>query len=136
VADNYRILRQRQTVESLGGGEVRDVVEVTVETKPSNVIYPLRVPVLTATAENIAMLASTTAAVIEQDLQHPNVQTITLDRELDAAGLLQLMAQVYVASNDGQGQGVVEIIAPHLNEPEFSAAIQPEIDRLNAIQAL
>jgi hypothetical protein len=136
VADNYSVLFQRQTIQVLGDQDVRDVVEVTIQTKPSGVVYTLNTPVATATPDHIASLAAGTSEVIETDLRHPNVQTITLGQNLDASGILRPIADVYVQSNSGNGQGVVQIIQPDLNEPQFSQRIQPEIDRLNAIEAL
>jgi hypothetical protein len=136
MAEQYEVMTQRQTVEVASPTEVGDIVEVMVRALPSGIVFPVRQPAAAATPERIAQLSAYGTSVIEAAVALPNVQTLSIVDDLNPAGLLELYANVYVASNSGRGQGVVHTQYANLFGPQLQGILQPEIDRLNAIEGL
>src|SRR5690348_3174076 len=85
VASNYSIIGRTQTTDSPGGDVVRDVVRVTVQTKPSGVVFEFNQPLGPALNSSISARAHTYADEIEAILQSPEVGAVSYVQDINPA---------------------------------------------------
>lgn len=128
MADNYNIIGRTQTTDSPGGDVVRDVVRVTVQTKPTGVVFEFNQPLGPALNSSIAARAHTYSDDIESILMSPEVSAVSYVQDINPADNIVDYLRIYVfASNDsGQADG-------YFNQP-FSnidaADVAPKIETL------
>lgn len=128
MADNYTIIGRTQTTDSPGGDTVRDVVRVTVQTKPSGVVFEFNQPLGAALNSSIAARAHTYSDDIESIVASPEVGAVSYVQDINPADNIVDYLRIWVvASNDnGDADG-------YFNQP-FSnldaADVAPKITSL------
>jgi hypothetical protein len=103
VASNYKVQTQRRTVQSLGGSESLDVMEVGAITIPSSVYFKRAIPYSAWVANSAGELLGPVADAIESRLASDFIAGAIFAQEPDAQGLLAFFIEFTVQiPNDPQ----------------------------------
>lgn len=107
MASNYTIIGRTQTTDSPGGDVVRDVVRVTVQTKPSGVVFEFNQPLGAALNSSIAARAHTYSDEIESILTSPEVAAVSYVQDINPADNIVDYLRIYVvaSTDDGEADG-------------------------------
>jgi len=101
MAENYTVIGRTATTDSPGGDVVRDVVRVTVQTKPSGVVFEFNQPRGAALNASIAARAHTYSDDIESIMQTPEVSGVQYVQDVNPSDNIVDYLQIWVtASND------------------------------------
>lgn len=128
MASNYTILGRTQTTDSPGGDVVRDVVRVTVQTKPSGVVFEFNQPLGPALNTSIAARASTYSDEVESILQSPEVAAVSYVQDINPADNIVDYLRIYVVASTDQGEADGYFAQPFSNLD--AADVAPKIESL------
>ena len=104
MADNYIIIGRTQTTDSPGGDKVRDVVRVTVQTKPSGVVFEFNQPLGAALNASIAARAHTYSDEIESIVASPEVGAVSYVQDINPADNIVDYLRVWVVASNDNGE--------------------------------
>lgn len=131
----YTILASGPDVELQGSTDVRDVQAVTVQARPSNVIFTLRFLPEAYVPAIVANLCGSFAGYFNELVKIPGVAGVSTFQDIDAADQLQDVMRITVRSTSG-------ITSFPVDEPQFGRRLDylaPEIaakvSELDAIEA-
>ena len=134
MAANYTIDSQTQTVQVLGDGTVKDIMDVVLTTIPSGVTMGYFLPLqLWGDPTGDQVLASNAAAV-ETARNLPNVIGVTVTEDVDVTGYLLHFANVYVASNSGNSTGILTVRLDGLFASDFPQQVADLAAKLTATE--
>lgn len=125
MAANYTIVSRRQTTEQIGTTEVRDVVRVGVQTKPSGIYFEFDQPLGSTLNSSIAARASTYSDELESIAASPQVAAIQYTQDINAAGQITDNLTIYVVASTDEGEAEGQIVQPFSNLD--AADIAPKI---------
>lgn len=128
MASNYTILGRTSTTDSPGGDVVRDVVRVTVQTKPSGVVFSFNQPLGAALNASIAARASTYSDDIESILLSPEVAAVSYVEDINPADNIVDYLRIYVVASNDNGEADGFFSQPFSNLD--AADVAPKIDSL------
>ena len=128
MADNYTIIGRTSTTDSPGGTVIRNVVRVTVQTKPSAVVFEFDQPTGPALNTSIAARAHTYSDDIESILMSPEVAAVSYIQDINPADNIVDYLRVYVvaSTDDGEADGYFDQPFSNLD----AADIAPKITSL------
>lgn len=125
MAATYTILGTRPDVEFLGGTLTRNVMVVSVLTRPHNVYFETRIPSKEYTAEIAKENANGFTIVYELLFDIPGVAAVTWAQQVSDTGQLADHVLIYVDSTSGNSSGILNVpysqFAQELVAPKVSA---------------
>lgn len=104
MADNYKIIGRSQTTDSPGGDVIRDVVRVTVQTKPSQVVFEFNQPLGSALNSSIAARAHTYSDEIESIVATPDVAAVSYVQDINPADNIVDYLRIWVVASTDEGE--------------------------------
>jgi hypothetical protein len=135
---NATILSTRQTVQLLGGTQLEDVWEVSIETIPSQVFAVFRRPVNQIQANLLPLDADQLGQELELVAAHAFVVDVAYRQGVTPAGALTDLYDIYVTSTSGLSSGIVTVKESALDYPR-APNVLPLIDAerafLDALEA-
>lgn len=128
MASNYTIIGRTQTTDSPGGDVVRDVVRVTVQTKPSGIVFSFNQPLGPALNSSISARASTYSDDIESIMQSPQVATVSYVEDINQADNIVDYLRIYVTASTDEGEADGFFSQPFSNLD--AADVAPKVESL------
>lgn len=134
VASNYHIDAQTQTVQVLGDGTTKDIMDVVFTTIPSGVTVGYYLP-LQLWGDSVGnTILESNAAAVETARNLPNVVGLTVNEDVDVSGLLLHFANVYVSSDSGNSTAVLTVRLDRLFASDFPNDVADLAAKLNATE--
>lgn len=132
---DYSIVGQRPDTEVVGGTNTRPVQVIEVVTGEHNIYFELRIPRAEATTAHIRQTANAFTIIFELLFDIPNVAAVEWTQEPTAAGLLADHVIVYVTSDSGASEGVLDFPYGHFNQDYIAPRVAKLVAGLNATEA-
>lgn len=100
MAANFEIVTARASTILVGTGDTMDVVETWVRALPSQVVYPIRLPDVSFVTMTVVWFADNSANIINTVFARGDVATMAHAQEVDEAGAIYDVMEVYVRSDN------------------------------------
>lgn len=135
MAENYSIVGQYPTIETLGGTQTRDVTAVRAQSKPSGIYFETRIPSAGATAANIRSDVNGYAIIYELLMTIPGVKVVQWSQEPNAAGALEDHVLIYYTSTSGASSDVFDMPYSKWTQDYAAAQVKKGRAALDALEA-
>lgn len=130
----YTIVGQRPDVEVVGGTKTRDVQVIEVVTAGHGVYFETSLPRANATTANIRNQANGFTIIYEMLFDIPGVSDVQWTQEPTAGGLLADHVIVYVTSDSGDSEGVLDFAYVNFNQDYIAPRVAKLVAALNATE--
>jgi len=128
AAAPFTVLGQYPDTEYLGGSKTRPVQVLEAATVDHGVYFEVRLPRSEASTDNLRALAGANATTYEALFDYTGVSDVQWSQEPTAAGMLADHVIIYVTSDSGDSEGVLDVRLDQLTN-EY---VQPRIAALRA----
>ena len=132
---SYTIVGQRPDIEIVGGTKTRDVQVIEVVTNAHGVYFETSLPRALATTENIRNQVNGYTIIYEMLYTIPGVADVQWTQEPTAGGLLADHVIVYVTSDSGDSEGVLDFPFSQFNQDVIAPRVAKLVASLNATEA-
>ncbi len=136
MADSFTVVGAVADVELVGGDQTQDVQQITVQAKPSGVVFPVRVPLASFTAEAVTAAAAPLADALNELADDPGITSVTTLQDVTAAGQLEDRLHVTVVSDNGNLSTTVDVPLRDVLGGGIGAKVEAARANLNAVAEL